>query len=56
MYYGDRIRKDETNGAWSRMGKEKSFTRYLFLLGKPEGYRPLGSSRRRGEDNIKIDI
>jgi len=38
------------------MGKEKCFTQDLFLLGKPEGYRPLGRSRRRGEDNIKIDI
>jgi len=28
----------------------------FFLLGKPEGYRPLGRSRRIGEDNIKVDI
>jgi hypothetical protein len=25
-------------------------------VGKPEGRRPLGSSRRRWEDNIKIDV
>ena len=26
------------------------------LVGKPEGKRPLGRSRRRWEDNIKMDI
>ena len=26
------------------------------LVGKPEGNRPLGRSRRRWEDNIKMDI
>jgi hypothetical protein len=26
------------------------------LMGKPEGKRPLGRSRRRWEDNIKMDI
>jgi hypothetical protein len=25
-------------------------------VGKPEGKRPLGSSRRRWEDNIKTDL
>jgi hypothetical protein len=28
----------------------------LFLVGKPEGKRPLGRSRRRWDDNIKIDF
>jgi hypothetical protein len=27
-----------------------------FLVGKPEGKRPFGTSTRRWEDNIKIDI
>ena len=27
-----------------------------FLVGKPEGERPLGRPRRRWEDNIKIDL
>jgi hypothetical protein len=27
---------------------------YKILVGKPEGKRPLGRSRRRWEDNIKI--
>ena len=26
------------------------------LVGKPEGKRPLGRSRRRREDNIKMDL
>jgi len=26
------------------------------LVGKPEGKRPLGSPRRRREDNIKMDF
>jgi hypothetical protein len=29
---------------------------YRILLGKPEGKRPLGRSRRRWEDNIKSDF
>jgi hypothetical protein len=29
---------------------------YRVLIGKPEGKRPLGSPRRRWEDNIKLDL
>jgi hypothetical protein len=29
---------------------------YRVLVGKPEGRRPLGRSRRRWEDNIKTDL
>jgi hypothetical protein len=29
---------------------------YRILMGKPEGKRPLGRSRRRWVDNIKIDL
>ena len=29
---------------------------YRVLVGKPEGKRPLGRSRRRREDNIKVDL
>jgi hypothetical protein len=28
---------------------------YRFLVGKPEEKRPLGRSRRRWEDNVKMD-
>jgi len=29
---------------------------YRVLVGKPDGRRPLGSPRRRWEDNIKMDL
>jgi hypothetical protein len=29
---------------------------YNILVGRPEGRRPLGRSRRKWEDNIKIDL
>jgi hypothetical protein len=29
---------------------------YRALVGKPEGRRPLGRPRRKGEDNIKMDL
>ena len=29
---------------------------YRVLMGKPDGKRPLGRSRRRWEDNIKMDL
>jgi hypothetical protein len=29
---------------------------YKILVGKPEGKRPLGRSRRRWVDNIKMDL
>jgi hypothetical protein len=29
---------------------------YTVLVGKPEGKRPLGTHRRRWEDNIKMDF
>ena len=38
----------------ARMGEGRGV--YRFLVGKPEGTRPLGKSRRRWEDNIKMDL
>ena len=35
-----------------RMGEERGV--YRFLVGKPEGRRPLGRSRRRWVDNIRM--
>jgi hypothetical protein len=29
---------------------------YRILMGKPEGYKPLGRQRRRCMDNIKMDF
>ena len=38
----------------ARMGERRGI--YKFLVGKPEGKRPLGRPRRRWEDNIKMDL
>ena len=36
------------------MGEERGV--YRFLVGKPEGKRPLGRLRRRWVDNIRMDL
>jgi hypothetical protein len=36
------------------MGERRGI--YRVLVGKPEGKRPLGRSRRRRGDNIKMDL
>jgi hypothetical protein len=36
------------------MGEKRGVFRVL--VGKPEGKRPLGRSKRRWEDNIKMDL
>jgi hypothetical protein len=36
------------------MGEKRNT--YIILVGKPEGRRPLGRSRRRWVDNIKMDL
>jgi hypothetical protein len=41
-------------GHVARMGEGRGVHRVL--VGKPEGTRPLGSPRRRWEDNIKMDL
>ena len=41
-------------GHVARMGERRGV--YRGLVGKPEGKRPLGSPRRRWEDNIKMDL
>jgi hypothetical protein len=41
-------------GACSAYGEKRFVCRVL--VGKHEGKRPLGRSRRRWEDNIKMDI
>jgi len=39
---------------WLRQGEVRSV--YRVLVGRPEGKRPLKRSRRRWEDNIKLDL
>jgi hypothetical protein len=41
-------------GHVARMGEGRGV--YRVLVGRPEGKRPLGRSRRRWEDNIKMDL
>jgi hypothetical protein len=41
-------------GHVARMGEERNVYRYL--MGKPEGKRPLGRPRRRWEDGIRMDL
>ena len=38
----------------ARLGEKRGV--YRVLVGKPEGKRPLGTPRRRWEDNIKMDL
>jgi len=41
-------------GHVARMGEERVL--YRFLVGKPEGKRPLGRPRHRWVDNIRMDL
>jgi hypothetical protein len=41
-------------GHVARMGEGRGAYRYL--VGRPEGRRPLGRPKRRWEDNIKMDL
>ena len=41
-------------GACSTMGEKRGV--YRVLVGKPEEKRSLGRTRRRCEDNIKLDL
>ena len=41
-------------GHVARMGEDRGVHRVL--VGKPEGKKPLGTPRRRWEDNIKMDL
>jgi hypothetical protein len=47
-------RKVRWAGHVARMGEDRAVHR--FLVGKPEGKRPLARPRRRWEDNIKMDV
>jgi len=49
-----KLRRMRWAGHVARMGEDRGVHRVL--VGKPEGKRPLGTPRRRGEDNIKMDL
>jgi len=51
---GGKIEKNEMGGTCGAYGEGRGVHRVL--VGKPEGKRPLGRSRRRWEDNIKMDL
>jgi len=50
----DALCKNTMSGSCSTYGEEKGV--YRILAGKPEGKRPLGRTRHRWEDNIKMDF
>ena len=47
-------RKIRWAGHVARIGERRGV--YRVLVGTPEGMRPLGRSRRRSKDNIKMDL
>jgi hypothetical protein len=52
--WNDKVKEDEMGRACST-NREKS-NPYRILVGKPEGKISLGRSRRRWEDNIRMDL
>jgi hypothetical protein len=58
--YWRKLHNDELHNLYSSpniirtMGETRNA--YRILVGKPEGKRPLGRSRRRWVDNIKMDL
>ena len=51
---GDKIEKNEMGWACGAYGGREGA--YSFLVGKPEGKRPLGRPRRRWVNNIRMDL
>ena len=49
-----KLRRMRWAGHVVRMGEERGM--YRVLVGKPEGRRPMGRSRRRWADNIRMDL
>jgi hypothetical protein len=47
-------RRKRWEGHVARMGEKRNV--YMLLVGKPEGKRLLGRSRRRWADNIRMDL
>jgi hypothetical protein len=49
-----KYRRMRWSGLVARMGEKRNA--YRLLVGKPEGWRPLGRPRRRWMDNIRMDL
>jgi hypothetical protein len=49
-----KVEEDEVGGTYGTNGGKKNV--YRLLVGKPEGKRPLGRSRHRWIDDIKMDL
>jgi hypothetical protein len=54
VHYELLSRRMRCAGHVARMGERRG--KYMVLVGKPEGKRPLGTPSRRREDNIKMDL
>jgi hypothetical protein len=52
--WNNRVEEDDVGGTCRRNGEKRNA--YRLLVGKPEGKRRLGRSRRSRMDNIKIDL
>jgi hypothetical protein len=53
-FSGDKIEKNEMGGHVACMGERRGV--FKVLVGKPEEKRPLGRTRRRWEDYIKMAL
>ena len=53
-HLGDQVKKTEIGRTCSTYRARRGA--YRVLVGKPEGRRPLERTRRRWEDNIKMDL
>jgi hypothetical protein len=53
-HLGDQVKKTEMGRTCGTYGERRGA--YRALVGKPEGRRPLERPRRRGADNIKMDL
>jgi hypothetical protein len=52
--YNDQVKEGEIAWLVARIWERRNA--YGILVGKPEGKRPLGTPRRKWEDNIKTDL
>ena len=57
IFLGDQIKKNEMGRKCCMYERqERCMQGFFFLVGRPDGNRPLGRCRRRLENNIKMDL